>query len=130
MAAAAAAVVDVMTMSALAPPTAFAVARRDTVQQGLVGGRLLPAAQLAQMRTIVPAGHPFGCGIRCGLGFVSTPLSCGGVSWGHGGSFPRYEARGGVTDDGRAADVAVTIQPTDKAAMKHVESVVDTALCH
>jgi CubicO group peptidase (beta-lactamase class C family) len=33
--AAGAAVVGIMTMSALAPPTAFAVARRDTVQQGL-----------------------------------------------------------------------------------------------
>ncbi|MFJ1614409.1 hypothetical protein [Streptomyces sp. NPDC088249] len=40
-----------------------------------------------------------------------------------------YETRGGVTAKGRAANVAVTIQPTGKAAMKHVESVVDTALC-
>ncbi|MGW8884557.1 serine hydrolase domain-containing protein [Streptomyces sp. NPDC055749] len=95
----------------------------------LLAGRLLPAAQLAQMRTTVSAGYPFGSGARYGLGLVSTPLSCGGVYWGHGGSFPGYETRGGVTGDGRAANVAVTIQPTDPAAMKHVESVVDTALC-
>jgi D-alanyl-D-alanine carboxypeptidase len=94
----------------------------------LLAGRLLPAAQLAQMRTTVPAEY-FGSGARYGLGLVSMPLSCGGVSWGHGGSFPGYETRGGVTDDGRAANVAVTIQPTDKAAMQHAESVVDTALC-
>lgn len=95
----------------------------------LLGGRLLPPAQLAQMRTTVPAGYPFATGARYGLGLVSTPLSCGGVYWGHGGSFPGYETRGGVTSKGRAANVAVTIQPTDEAAMKHVESVVDTALC-
>lgn len=95
----------------------------------LLAGRLLPAAQLAQMRTTVPAGYPFASGARYGLGLVSTPLSCGGVYWGHGGSFPGYETRGGVTGDGRAANIAVTIQPTDEAAMKHVESVVDTALC-
>ncbi|MEV5239535.1 serine hydrolase domain-containing protein [Streptomyces cinnamoneus] len=95
----------------------------------LLAGRLLPAAQLAQMRTTVPAGHPFGSGTRYGLGLVSTPLSCGGVSWGHGGSIPGYETRGGVTDDGRAANVAVTVQPVDGAVMKRVESVVDAALC-
>ncbi|QZY19666.1 serine hydrolase domain-containing protein [Streptomyces decoyicus] len=94
----------------------------------LLAGRLLPEAQLAQMRTTVPAPY-FGSGARYGLGLVSKPLSCGGVSWGHGGSLPGYETRGGATDDGRAADVAVTMQPTDEAAMKRVERLVDRALC-
>ncbi|UQI45433.1 beta-lactamase family protein [Streptomyces sp. HU2014] len=95
----------------------------------LTPGRLLPAAQLAQMRTTVPAGRPFAPGARYGLGLVSTPLSCHGVYWGHGGSTTGYETRGGATDDGRAAGVAVTTQPADPAAMKRVERVVDTALC-
>lgn len=95
----------------------------------LLSGRLLPDAQLAQMRTTVPAEY-FGHGARYGLGLVSRPLSCGGVYWGHGGSFPGYETRGGVREDGRAAvGIAVTTQPTDKAAIDHVEDVVDTALC-
>ncbi|MEU7577461.1 serine hydrolase domain-containing protein [Streptomyces sp. NPDC041068] len=95
----------------------------------LLRGRLLPRAQLAQMRTTVPAEY-FGPGARYGLGLVSKPLSCGGLSWGHGGSYPGYETRGGVTDEGRrAADVAVTVQPKDKAAVEHLEKVVDTALC-
>ncbi|MFF3732114.1 serine hydrolase domain-containing protein [Streptomyces sp. NPDC002476] len=94
----------------------------------LLAGRLLPPAQLAQMRTTVPAEY-FGPGARYGLGLVSMPLSCGGVYWGHGGSFPGYETRGGVTGDGRAAHVAVTGRPADKAVMKRVEGVVDTALC-
>ncbi|WP_245238499.1 serine hydrolase domain-containing protein [Streptomyces sp. MZ04] len=94
----------------------------------LLDGRLLPAAQLAQMRTTVPADY-FGTGARYGLGLVSKPLSCGGVYWGHGGSMTGYETRGGATDNGRAANVAVTTQPTDKAVMKRVDGVVDTALC-
>ncbi|GAA2070587.1 serine hydrolase domain-containing protein [Streptomyces albiaxialis] len=94
----------------------------------LLSGRLLPKAQLAQMRTTVPAGPPFASGARYGLGLVSTPLSCGGVYWGHGGSMTGYETRGGATEDGRAANIAVTTQP-GQATMKRVENVVDTALC-
>ncbi|MFE0100108.1 serine hydrolase domain-containing protein [Streptomyces sp. NPDC059009] len=95
----------------------------------LMDGELLPKAQLDQMRRTVPAGAPFADGARYGLGLVRTPLSCGGVYWGHGGSFPGYETRGGVTGDGRAADVAVTMQPADKATMPRVERLVDQALC-
>ncbi|MBW5421337.1 serine hydrolase [Streptomyces sp. BG9H] len=97
----------------------------------LLSGGLLRDAQLAQMRTTAPAGPPFAPGARYGLGLVSTTLSCGGVSWGHGGSIPGYETRGGVREDGKAAaNVAVTIQPDDTATKRHVERVVDTALCH
>ncbi|MFE2285353.1 serine hydrolase domain-containing protein [Streptomyces sp. NPDC059443] len=92
----------------------------------LLAGRLLPAAQLAEMRTTVPAGTS---GLRYGLGLTSRPLSCGGVYWGHGGDIPGYETRGGVTEDGRAAGVAVTNIPTDEAAAQHVKDAVDRALC-
>ncbi|WP_245194829.1 serine hydrolase domain-containing protein [Kitasatospora phosalacinea] len=92
----------------------------------LLAGRLLPAAQLAEMRTTVPAGTS---GLRYGLGLTSRPLSCGGVYWGHGGDIVGYETRGGVTDDGRAANVAVTTIPTDEAAAQHVKDAVDRALC-
>ncbi|MFG2484532.1 serine hydrolase domain-containing protein [Streptomyces virginiae] len=92
----------------------------------LLAGRLLPAAQLAQMRTTVPAGTS---GLRYGLGLTSRPLSCGGVYWGHGGDIAGYETRGGVTDDGRAANVAVTTIPTDDSAAQHVTDAVDRALC-
>ncbi|MFH8607766.1 serine hydrolase domain-containing protein [Streptomyces sp. NPDC018029] len=94
----------------------------------LLRGRLLPEKQLDQMRTTVRADY-FGPGARYGLGLVSKPLSCGGVYWGHGGSYPGYETRGGVTDKGRAANVAVTMQPNDKTVMTRVDGVVDKALC-
>lgn len=54
----------------------------DRFFTALLGGRLLPAAQLAQMRTTVPIGTT---GAGYGLGIISRPLSCGGVYWGHGG---------------------------------------------
>ncbi|KOV02572.1 beta-lactamase [Streptomyces sp. XY511] len=95
----------------------------------LLRGRLLPDAQLAQMRTTVPADY-FGRGAGYGLGLVSRPLSCGGVYWGHGGSFPGYETRGGATEHGRrAAHIAVTTQPADKTVMERVDAAVDRALC-
>ncbi|MEU7552817.1 serine hydrolase domain-containing protein [Streptomyces sp. NPDC044571] len=100
----------------------------DQFFTALLAGHLLPAAQLAEMRTTVPAEY-FGSGARYGLGLVSKPLSCGGVYWGHGGSIPGYETRGGATDDGRAADIAVTVQGAEESAVERVESVVDTALC-
>ncbi|MHA7958061.1 serine hydrolase domain-containing protein [Streptomyces sp. L500] len=92
----------------------------------LLAGRLLPAAQLAEMRTTVPIGDT---GAGYGLGLMSRPLSCGGVYWGHGGDINGYETRGGVTDDGRAADITVTAIPTDAAVTKRLEGLVDTALC-
>ncbi|MFC0600071.1 serine hydrolase domain-containing protein [Streptomyces palmae] len=94
----------------------------------LLAGELLPEAQLKQMRTTVAAGYPFPAGARYGLGLVSTPLSCGGVYWGHGGSMTGYETRGGVTEDGRAVDIAVTTQP-GQATKEHMDRVVDAALC-
>ncbi|MER5641011.1 serine hydrolase domain-containing protein [Kitasatospora sp. NPDC002227] len=93
----------------------------------LLGGRLLPAAQLAQMRTTVPADE-VGPGVRYGLGLMSSPLSCGGMYWGHGGTIPGYYTAGGATDDGRAVNIAVTAIPGD-AAGKRVDATVDSALC-
>ncbi|MFI5534021.1 serine hydrolase domain-containing protein [Kitasatospora sp. NPDC051853] len=93
----------------------------------LLTGRLLPAAQLAEMRTTVPA-EAIGPGARYGLGLVSRPLSCGGLAWGHGGAIPGFETVGGVTEDGRAVNVAVTTIPAPETA-KRVEQVVDAALC-
>ncbi|MGW6916866.1 serine hydrolase domain-containing protein [Kitasatospora sp. NPDC054939] len=97
----------------------------------LLGGRLLPRAQLDRMRSTVPAEETFGPGARYGLGLVSRPLPCeeGTLVWGHGGSYPGYETRGGATDDGRAVTVTVTVQLGDAAARERVDRVVDTALC-
>ncbi|WP_043784993.1 serine hydrolase domain-containing protein [Amycolatopsis rifamycinica] len=99
--------------------------------RALLGGRLLPAPELAEMRKTVEA--PLLPGWRYGLGVFSVPLSCGGVYWGHGGDIHGFETRGGATDDGRAVGLAVTALPgtfgdPDRAAQA-VVSAVDTAFC-
>ncbi|MFF1487514.1 serine hydrolase domain-containing protein [Streptomyces sp. NPDC058319] len=99
----------------------------NTFYSALLAGRLLPAAQLAQMRTTVPA-ELLGPGVRYGLGIQSRPLSCGGLVWGHGGTSVGYRTRGGVTEDGRAVDIAVTTIP-DAPTAQHMTDAVDAALC-
>ncbi|REK87517.1 class A beta-lactamase-related serine hydrolase [Streptomyces inhibens] len=95
----------------------------------LFGGKLLKPAQLVQMRTTVPA-EGLGPGARYGLGVTSTPLSCGGLMWGHGGDIPGYKTRPGVTDDGRAVTIAVTAnQAPTKQGPADVKALLDTALC-
>ncbi|MBD0694648.1 serine hydrolase domain-containing protein [Streptomyces sp. CBMA123] len=99
----------------------------NTFYSALLAGRLLPAAQLAQMRTTVPA-ELLGPGVRYGLGIQSRPLTCGGLVWGHGGTSVSYRTRGGVTEDGRAVSIAVTTIP-DAPTGKRLTDAVDTALC-
>ncbi|MFF5125319.1 serine hydrolase domain-containing protein [Streptomyces syringium] len=96
----------------------------------LLGGKLLEPAQLAQMRTTVKIPGGPGAGQGYGLGLIRTPLSCGGVAWGHGGDTPGYHSYPGVTEDGRAATIVVTanMAPTAKG-FTGVEALLDTALC-
>lgn len=104
----------------------------------LLGGKVLDAAELKEMTTTVPATEgSVTPNTEYGLGLFRTPLSCGGDLWGHGGSIHGYETFGGVTDDGRAATVAVTALSSAVAAEpegiqkahKHVQDLVDTAVC-
>ena len=100
--------------------------------EALIGGELLPPELLTQMQTTVetiPELH----GMRYGLGLMSTPLSCGGVAWGHGGSIPGYETGGGVGPDGRSFTVALTALPVatsdpDRAAAR-LATAIDAVLC-
>ncbi|MBF8184564.1 beta-lactamase family protein [Nonomuraea sp. K274] len=94
----------------------------------LLDGKLLKPQQLKQMRTTVDAPG-LGAGSRYGLGLSSIKLTCGGTAWGHGGSIPGYYTTNAVTDDGRAAAIAVTHLPTTPPAREHVEKALDTALC-
>ncbi|WP_370740875.1 serine hydrolase domain-containing protein [Streptomyces sp. Ncost-T10-10d] len=94
----------------------------------LLDGELLPPAQLAQMRTTVPA-EAVGPGVRYGLGLTSRPLPCGGLYWGHGGTIPGYDTLGGVTEDGRAVNIALTAIATDPATAQHAQTAVETTLC-
>ncbi|MEW2352368.1 serine hydrolase domain-containing protein [Spirillospora sp. NPDC029432] len=109
---------------------------------GLIGGRLMPAAQLAEMRKTVKeeGGMP---NTVFGLGLDKITLSCGDI-WGHGGDIHGFHSRGGAAADGRAVTVVTNTLPAaiiseqssmeamEKEAMKKMEVVmdlVDTAIC-
>lgn len=98
----------------------------------ILDGTLLGPAELAEMQRTVETSPEWGP-VRYGLGLTSTPLSCGGVAWGHGGDIFGFSTREGVTDDGRAAAVAVTSLPAalpdPQSAFVHLDGALDTALC-
>ncbi|WP_409237317.1 serine hydrolase domain-containing protein [Streptomyces sp. PA5.6] len=68
----------------------------------LLRGRLLPAKQLAEMRTTVPKGDDRP-GQRYGLGLEPFRTDCGTVVWGHGGDIHGSASGAGATADGRHA---------------------------
>ncbi|MGY0057236.1 serine hydrolase domain-containing protein [Streptomyces sp. LZ34] len=99
----------------------------------LITGRLLRPAEFAEMRRTVPI--PDEPGRRAGLGLETTPLSCGGFYWHHGGNALGYSSENGVTTDGRRA-VTVSTNSFDESdtagqerADKAVKALIDDALC-
>lgn len=106
--------------------------------RALLGGRLLPPSQLAQMKRTVPVGkefEPLMPGARDGLGIFSRPLSCGGTYWGHEGGDSGWISAAGVTADGRRS-VTVSLSGVQAESADHVLRVeqaesrlVDDALC-
>ncbi|MFV0135984.1 serine hydrolase domain-containing protein [Streptomyces sp. HMX87] len=63
----------------------------------LLRGKLLPAAQLAQMTDTVDVAK----GLGYGLGLMRTELSCGVNVWGHGGGIHGSVSEAVTTKDGR-----------------------------
>ncbi|MGW5351755.1 serine hydrolase domain-containing protein [Streptomyces sp. NPDC004031] len=89
---------------------AFATTTQDENRffRALLGGRLLPARQLAEMQRTVPVSGDLGQfwpGGRYGLGLVQRPLPCGGTYWSHEGGDGGYITLNGVTGDGRRSAV-------------------------
>ncbi|MFE4020640.1 serine hydrolase domain-containing protein [Streptomyces sp. NPDC059101] len=96
----------------------------------LMGGRLLKPAQLTEMKTTVPMPDRPGLATEAyGLGLIRTQLSCGEVAWGHGGKIPGFYTYPRVTEDGRAAAIAVTAVSTDPQADQRVGALADKILC-
>jgi D-alanyl-D-alanine carboxypeptidase len=96
----------------------------------LIGGRLLPPAQLAEMKSTVPADpDKVWPSARYGLGLISTPLSCGGTYWGHGGTTPGFETTGGVAPDGRRVQLVINQNIDTQQAFDDELRTVQTALC-
>lgn len=97
----------------------------------LLGGELLSDEGLDRMQeTVDPGENGPWPGAAYGLGLISTELDgCEGTYWGHGGTFPGYTTRGGMTEDGRS--VQLFINDNTKTYEEHLGLIdlVDTALC-
>ncbi|MDX3228743.1 serine hydrolase domain-containing protein [Streptomyces sp. ME19-01-6] len=109
----------------------------DRFFAALLGGRLLPAAQLAEMRKTVPVNADFEMGfpgMRYGLGLVRQPLSCGGYRWGHGGDLEGGTVVTGFSPDGRRS-VVVSASGTSSddeeslRSVKAVQGLLDRVMC-
>lgn len=93
-------------------------------------GRLLPPAQVAQMRTTVPMNDPhYPTGVY-GLGIGSRELPCGGRYWSHHGGLPGFSTRNAVSEDGRAS-VVISVTGHEKSDQIRVlaDRIIERALC-
>ncbi|MEV5597828.1 serine hydrolase domain-containing protein [Streptomyces sp. NPDC052496] len=94
----------------------------------LVSGKLLPEAQMEQLRTTVPAPEEGG---GYGLGLMKVDTPCGTV-WGHTGGLPGYSSEIYTDPDGHRS-VAVLTSTTfgikEKAAATANKKLVDEAAC-
>lgn len=94
----------------------------------LIGGHLLPPAQLTAMETTVPAPE-LGPGVRYGLGLGWIPLTCAGGYYGHPGGIFGYQTWDGVTANAqRAVVVSVTGDETAQT-QEAVSTLADDELC-
>ncbi|RSM77307.1 serine hydrolase [Kibdelosporangium aridum] len=95
--------------------------------RALLGGKLLPPKQMAQMRTTVPENTPKRA---YGLGIGTIELSCGGVAWGHGGNALGYAHRNGFSDDGGRGMVMIqTSRQMGGPTEPLTDQAIDRMLC-
>jgi D-alanyl-D-alanine carboxypeptidase len=110
----------------------------DRFFAALMDGRLLPPAQLAEMRRTVDRSNspedlaewPQG---GYGLGLRWVPLSCGGGYWHHeGDGFGSYTRTGATSDGTRTVSLSITTNgaPPDLPRLNEAtRALVDHALC-
>ncbi|MFE5284172.1 serine hydrolase domain-containing protein [Nocardia sp. NPDC056611] len=133
--------VDVTDQIALEPENLSWVTTTEdenTFFRALLGGRLLPADRLAEMKRTVPVSGDLETmwpGGRYGLGLAERPLSCGGAYWSHEGGDGGYITLNGVTGDGaRSAVVSMSEALGDTpehilAQESAAATLIDHALC-
>ena len=114
----------------------------NTFFQAVFDGRLLTQSSIDEMKNgAVDASSRLGPGTVYGLGLIGRSLTCGGTSWGHGGTIHGYQTNNAVGPDGTAAIFAVTALPSAIADQNNpessaeekyqrVEDAVDSTLCH
>jgi D-alanyl-D-alanine carboxypeptidase len=95
-----------------------------TFYRALLSGRLLPAAQLAELTTTVDTGQ----GIAYGLGIFTVDTPCGTV-WGHDGSVPGYLSYALTDRTGRRSTTLFVTTEPDEAGVAAFGALLNTAIC-
>jgi D-alanyl-D-alanine carboxypeptidase len=93
----------------------------------LLGGRVVPQPQLAQMMDTAPWPEG-GAGRGYGLGLLSIELPCGVTVWGHGGDLFGYHTLTVVPPHGSALSVTFT-QAGAKGSVDPRDRVLDASYC-
>jgi D-alanyl-D-alanine carboxypeptidase len=108
----------------------------NTFLRALMNGRLLPAEQLAQMRTTVPAPDELGDKTRYGLGIAWRPVKgCPKGVWHHGGTSFGTVSESAVTSDGKASAAAAVFTTRFGDEKRFIEQakttikLIDGAVC-
>ncbi|RBQ15836.1 peptidase [Spongiactinospora rosea] len=96
----------------------------------LLGGRLVPKAQLKEMRKTVPADPArMWPGANAGLGLYETKLKhCAGTWIGHGGGFNGYRTIAASSPDGRR-QVTIAINRHPNEITPRLLDLADATLC-
>jgi D-alanyl-D-alanine carboxypeptidase len=88
----------------------------------LFKGRLLPAAQLREMKTVSPLVGDWGLGLRL------TATKCG-TAFGHDGDFPGYRNTVWATPNGRRVAVVMINIDDSRVPWSRLRAAAGTALC-
>jgi D-alanyl-D-alanine carboxypeptidase len=117
---------DVTVLNPSAPWTAGGMisttADLNRFYGALLGGRLLPAAQLREMTTNLAVA-------QYGLGIFRTDLPCGITLWGHNGGIQGYATMAFTTADARS-QLTISVNPWVGGAPNDVlDDLISTAFC-
>ena len=93
-----------------------------TFYRALLAGRLLPRAQLTEMKTSPPAAQTYG------LGIYPTPTSCG-RAWGHDGDFLGWRTEVLATANGKRQAVVMVNSDSASVRWRALETDARLALC-
>ncbi|WP_436494661.1 serine hydrolase domain-containing protein [Actinokineospora sp. HUAS TT18] len=95
----------------------------DRFLVALLGGKLLPGAQLAEMLGTTAVSGDYG------LGIYKMDLPCGVTVWGHGGGIPGYSSLALSTRDARTRlEMSLTAAP-DPGPVDGYDDVINQAFC-
>ncbi|WP_432576718.1 serine hydrolase domain-containing protein [Kineococcus esterisolvens] len=111
------------TIAGAAGEVVSTTADLDRFLDALLDGRLLSAAQLAEMKRTTPVSPQYG------LGLVAAPLECGVTAWGHDGGIAGYTSIALSTEDTRERVVLSLSTAPDPGEFRGGNELISEVFC-